>query len=462
MKRRERKPRGYWDSYENCYNAAKECKIKSEFIEKYGRAYIVSVQNGWIKDYTFFKKTRNPDGWWEVKEHCREEAMKYTRKRDFWAGSNCAYKSARINGWLKDYWWLNEGEPRSEVYCVYTYEDSVNKYAYAGLTNNIKRRDKEHRRGKNNDSVYRHFKKFGLDIPKPIIVKSGLTKKEAKIEEENLVNSILEKGWNKINIAKPGSTGGVILKWDYDACKELSKMCKTPTDFLAANRSAYEISKEKGWIYEFYPDFKKRHFYTYEECKQYASVCRSKTDLRRLCYGAYMKALDNGWLDDFDFIPTGQAISIGHTKWHYDNCKEDAAKYKQVTDFQKGSKGAYMAAKRNGWLDDFFPETKHPRRYNHSYWTYERCKEAASKYKRRRDFDLCCRGGYKSAWRNGWLDDFFGEKNIKPLGFWNDKSNCKEEAAKYKTRSEFSDKCGGGYNSALDHGWLDEFFPKAA
>lgn len=407
MEKKERKPRGYWDSYENCYNAAKECKIKSEFIEKYGRAYIVSVQNGWIKDYTFFQKTRNPDGWWEVKEHCREEAMKYTRKRDFWAGSNCAYKSARINGWLKDYWWLNEGEPRSEVYCVYTYEDSVNKYAYAGLTNNIKRRDKEHRRGKNNDSVYRHFKKFGLDIPEPIIVKSGLTKEDAKKGEEELLQSILNRGWEKINIAKTGSVGGIILKWDYDACNELHKVCETWRDFFKSSRPAYEISKEKGWIYEFYPDFKPRHSYTYDECKDLASGCRSKTDLRRLCYPAYSKALNMGWLNDFGFISTGEAICLANTKWLYDNTKEEASKYNQVTDFQRGSKGAYEAAKRNGWLDDFFPETKHPRRHNHSYWTYERCKKEASKYKRRQLFQLGNNGAYKAAWRNKWLDDFY-------------------------------------------------------
>ena len=37
---------------------------------------------------------------------------------------------------------------------------------------------------------------------------------------------------------------------------------------------------------------------------------------------------------------------------------------------------------------------------------------------------------------------------------------CKEEAKKYKNRSEFKMKNGSAYNAALKQHWLNTFFPK--
>ena len=41
------------------------------------------------------------------------------------------------------------------------------------------------------------------------------------------------------------------------------------------------------------------------------------------------------------------------------------------------------------------------------YWTYERCKEVAKNCKRRTDFNRLNGSAYETARRNGWLDDFF-------------------------------------------------------
>jgi predicted GIY-YIG superfamily endonuclease len=39
------------------------------------------------------------------------------------------------------------------------------------------------------------------------------------------------------------------------------------------------------------------------------------------------------------------------------------------------------------------------------------------------------------------------------------KEKCKEEAKKYKSRSEFGKNSSGAYNAALKNNWIDEFFP---
>lgn len=50
-----RKLPGYW-TYEHCYEEAMKYNSRKEFSDKCNRAYLVSLQNGWINDYTWFNK----------------------------------------------------------------------------------------------------------------------------------------------------------------------------------------------------------------------------------------------------------------------------------------------------------------------------------------------------------------------------------------------------------------------
>jgi hypothetical protein len=42
--------------------------------------------------------------------------------------------------------------------------------------------------------------------------------------------------------------------------------------------------------------------------------------------------------------------------WTYERCKEGALKFKTKTDFHKGSGSAYSVCLKNGWMDEFFPK----------------------------------------------------------------------------------------------------------
>lgn len=48
------------------------------------------------------------------------------------------------------------------------------------------------------------------------------------------------------------------------------------------------------------------------------------------------------------------------------------------------------------------------------------------------------------------------ENNVKPYGYWNDKNHCLEEAKKYKNKFELQRKCNGCYRSAIRNGWLED------
>ena len=44
-------------------------------------------------------------------------------------------------------------------------------------------------------------------------------------------------------------------------------------------------------------------------------------------------------------------------------------------------------------------------------WTYETCRNEARKYKNRRHFQKGSMAAYTKAWKHGWLDEFFQNKN---------------------------------------------------
>ncbi len=84
-------------------------------------------------------------------------------------------------------------------------------------------------------------------------------------------------------------------------------------------------------------------------------------------------------------------------KWTYDLCYEEAKKYSSRTEFQQTCYGAYRAARKNKWIDDY--DWLKEKIHNNGYWTFEHCLEEASKYSSRKEFrensrtcyGLCCR-----------------------------------------------------------------------
>lgn len=86
-------------------------------------------------------------------------------------------------------------------------------------------------------------------------------------------------------------------------------------------------------------------------------------------------------------------------------------------------------------------------------WTLENCKMEASKYKTKTDFSRGSSGAYDAAWRKGWLDLFFNKDK-------HTFDECKEESLKYNSRSEFSKNSFSFYWTSKKNGWLDLFYGK--
>ena len=88
----------------------------------------------------------------------------------------------------------------------------------------------------------------------------------------------------------------------------------------------------------------------YEACYNAALECSSRSELQKKHKGAYDAARINGWLDDYPWLTKPDPPN---KKWYYDDVYKEALKYKTKTQFFKGNASAYKAARINGWLDDY-------------------------------------------------------------------------------------------------------------
>lgn len=86
------------------------------------------------------------------------------------------------------------------------------------------------------------------------------------------------------------------------------------------------------------------------------------------------------------------------------------------------------------------------------YWTYERCKEEAIKYKNITELENNCISAYNTIIRNNWRTSLCG--HMQTINIWN-YENCKKEALKYNTRSELEKNVGGAYNSIRRNNWWE-------
>lgn len=463
-----RKPVGYWKEKNNVFEESKKYNNRSDFCEGCYLAYIIAKNNGWLNEMTWLKKTRNsPKGYWEDREKVFKEARKYKYKSEFRHKAPSAYKSALLHHWLGEMEFetkVSKGDPRGPIHIIYVYIDEVNKYAYVGATNDMKRRDWEHKNQKN-DPVYKYFYGKSLKIPAYKILLDGLTIVERQREERvqslyyrdvlhyTLINNINLTGENV------GSVGSLIKKWTKKAVLREAEKYKTPTEFFTKSAGAYDAAlKYKMMNNETFPWFYSKRMpprwwsvkeHVFEESKNY----KSWNEFFLKSPAAHFSARKHKWEDEMTWLLRDQ-VPQGYWQ-NEENVIEESKKYSTRTDFFKGCHAAYdYAAKNNLWEKMPWIKTKVK---EHGYWTKERVFEEGGKYSTKMEFKRGAPTAYSLATKNNWINEMeWAASDAKPQGFWQNKQNVIAESHKYSSRSEFRWGTPSAYRSAIDNGWIDE------
>jgi superfamily II DNA or RNA helicase len=136
-----------------------------------------------------------------------------------------------------------------------------------------------------------------------------------------------------------------------------------------------------------------------------------------------------------------------------ESCKEIASKYNSRMEWQKNDIKSYASARYNGWLDECCANMIVLRKKH----TLKSCREIASKYKNRKEWQKNDNGSYQYAYKNGWLDECCA--NMIVLLKKRTLESCKEIASKYNSRNEWKNNDCATYSYARTYNWLDECMP---
>lgn len=97
-------------------------------------------------------------------------------------------------------------------------------------------------------------------------------------------------------------------------------------------------------------------------------------------------------------------IKIDKEVWDYDKCKEEALKYKTKASFIRVNNEIYKYIIDNNW-DELLLHIPLIENKPSGYWTYERCKEEALKYKTMVELAENCVSAYNKIQKNRWKNE---------------------------------------------------------
>ncbi|MBR5963584.1 MAG: hypothetical protein IK000_05485 [Bacteroidaceae bacterium] len=86
-----------------CLEEAKKYETIKEYRRTNESCYNVAKRNGWLKNYTWLKETRKPNGYWNSYDICHNAAKECKTRSEFAIKYDGAYRKARENNWLDDF-----------------------------------------------------------------------------------------------------------------------------------------------------------------------------------------------------------------------------------------------------------------------------------------------------------------------------------------------------------------------
>jgi predicted GIY-YIG superfamily endonuclease len=390
-----KKPNGYW-TFERCKEEALKYTNKKDFRNFSRSVYSLSTKNMWLDEICIHMENRLYKYW--TKEKCIEEVSKYNTKKEFMEKSPVVYNTSYKYGWLDEITNHLIGQKKN----FWIYKENCKKEAlkYDTLSVFAKMAPGAYKVSSKNgwlDEITSHMSYLGNKFMRLIYVYEfsdnsvyiGLT---YNLEKRNYQHNSDKNSKVFIHMNYSGLTPKLIKLTDYI---EVGKAQKMEYHFLRKykNNGFNILNKAKtGGIGG--SNIK----WTKERCMEEALKYNTYKEFSKYCNGAYNKCLKEKWFDELcEHLIKGNS-------WTYENCKNAALKYVNRSDYQKYERGAYSSALRNKWLDEICSHMTQYRLPN-GYWTKERCHEEALKYNDKKTYSTNSNSSYLIACRNGWIKE---------------------------------------------------------
>ncbi|QNJ55308.1 hypothetical protein vBValMR11Z_382 [Vibrio phage vB_ValM_R11Z] len=353
------KPRGYW-TLERLKEDALKYQTRNEWHKNSSGAYSAAHYHGLIDECcSHMTTTRKASGYWTL-ERLKEDALKYKTRREWAKNSSGAYSAAQQRGIIDECCsHMKTNVKNLSKRCIYRIYSG--NEIYIGLTYDTDRRFHDHRKG--TPQIVDLIERVGIENVIFERLTDYMEPELAQIAEAEHIEYYANNDWVILNRSKAGSLGGDMLHWTTERLKEDALKYKTRNEWQK-NSSGYDAARKRGII---------------DECCGHMPATRQK--------------------------PSGY--------WTLERLKEDALKYKTRNEWYKNSSGAYQTARKRGIIDECCSHMTTTRKPS-GYWTTERLKEDALKYKTRREWQKKS-SAYQAARIQGILDECCGHmpKRVK-------------------------------------------------
>ena len=288
------------------------------------------------------------------------------------------------------------------------------------------------------------------------------------------------------------------LKWTFEACKEEVLKYNSLKDFKKMSQSCYNAILKNKWkdllCSHLTCEVKPNGYWSYERCKEEFKKYSNCRDLTRHSGVCKSIAVGHGWYKELSthFVRLGHkykrflyscefadnSVYIGltyNTSKRFQSHLKEGSVYNHIIDCDclptfkiltekpvdvdeaVGLEEYYLQKyKSEGWNTLNRAKTGSIGG-NAVKWTFEAVKKEALKYKSRSEFENNCSSAYNASLKRKWTDDVCQHMSPlkKPSGYWQIYENCKNEALKYDSMTEFQNKAPGAHKASTKFGWLD-------
>lgn len=383
---------------------------------------------------------KRPNGYWQCKENCIAEAMKYTNFRKFTKESQGCYNACRINGWINELTWMERNE-HEKCIAQYTLDGRfIRTFKSYNEARKVLGQKLQHIgdccRGKLAQvGGYRWL--FEKDIQnaetifrmKPVknIRRDGYTEEELLFEllKYHSCSEYEAKDPNRYNAAL---RMGITNKFDFEGkfnpyknnmyCVYVYEFCETKTAYVGVTKDKQTRDKvHRGLV----PS--KRDSSVLKYAKKTGlpipspiylddNISPMDATVQEGIWDNEYRA--NGWIM-LNKAKTGKnSSSLGACrKISTKKIKESASKYEYIWDFIQNEPRMYNLALKRNIVQDLGLKYKKP----YGIYTEERCYYEAAHYKTVTAFKNEMPQIYQKARKNGWLNQYWWltRKQQKPV-----------------------------------------------
>lgn len=248
-------------------------------------------------------------------------------------------------------------------------------------------------------------------------------------------------------------------------CEEFAKTCKNKFELQIKNNTCYRTSLRNGWLEEFQEKYfdGKTHYRNLDD--KIHCIYIYLINETHSCYVGRTSSLKRRHIQHkFGWVNSKHEKCVDNL---YKHCEENNIEMPTPIVLEENLNAIESQEREEYWLNFYKDDgwtilNKGAVGKNRGSlgatlkWTYEKCKEEATKYQSREDFKKHNQSAHNAARREGWIEEFFPDLACKPNGYWDILENCQQEALKFTgAKAMVKGGSGGCYNSIKKHGWKD-------